>query len=49
MLCRMDDVLIFGSDKAQRLTAVLKRLQSTSVALNSEECEFIKIRVKLRD
>ena len=49
MLCQMDDVLIFGSDKAQRLTAVLKRLQVTGETLNSEECEFVKIRVKLRD
>ena len=49
MLCQMDDVLIFGSDKAQRLTTVLKRLQATGVTLNSEECEFVKIRVKLRD
>ena len=49
MLCQMDDVLIFGSDKAQRLTTVLKQLQATGVTLNSEECEFVKIRVKLRD
>ena len=45
----MDDVLIIGSDKAQhdqRLTAVLKRLQATGVTLNSEKCEFVKIRVK---
>ena len=49
MLCQMEDVLIFGSDKAQRLTAVLKRLQATGVTLNSEECEFVKIRVELRD
>ena len=49
MLCQMDDVLIFGSDKAQRLTTVLKRLQATGVTLNSEECDFVKIRVKLRD
>ena len=49
MLCQMDDVLIFGSDKAQRdqrLTAVLKRLQATGVTLNSEKCEFVKIHVK---
>ena len=49
MLCQMDDVLIFGSDKAQhdqRLTAVLKRLQTTGVTLNSERCEFVKICVK---
>ena len=49
MLCQMDDVLIFGSDKAQhdqRLTTVLKRLQATGVTLNSEKCEFVKIRVK---
>ena len=36
-------------DKAQhnqRLTAVLKRLQATGVTLNSEKCEFLKIRMK---
>ena len=41
VLCQMDDVLIFGSDKAQhdqRLTAVLKRLQATGLTLNSEKC-----------
>ena len=49
VLCQMDDVLIFGSDKAQhdqKLTAVLKRLQATRVTLNSEKCEFVKIHVK---
>ena len=49
MLCQMDDVLIFVSDKAQhdqRLTAVLKRLQATGQTLNSEKCEFVKICVK---
>ena len=49
MLCQMDDVMIFESDKAQhdqRLTAVLKRLQAIRVTLNSEKCEFVKIRVK---
>ena len=49
VLCQMDDVLIFGSDKAQhdqRLTAALKRLQAAGVTLNSEKCEFAKTRVK---
>ena len=49
VLCQMDDVLIFGSDKAkhdQRLTAALKRLQVAGVTLNSEKCEFAKTCVK---
>ena len=49
VLCQMDDVLIFGSDKAQhdqRLTAALKRLQAAGVTLNSEKCEFAKTRVE---
>ena len=49
MLCQMDDVLTFGSNKAQhdaRLTAVLKRLEAAGVTLNSEKCEFAKSRVK---
>ena len=49
VLCLMEDVLIFGSDKAQhgaRLTAVLKRLEAAGVTLNSEKCEFAKNQVK---
>lgn len=43
VVCQMDDVLVFGSDQKQhdeRLTAVLKRLESANVTLNPEKCKF---------
>ena len=49
VFCLMDDVLIFGGDKAQHdemLTTILKRLQAAGVTLNSEKCEFRKTQVK---
>ena len=49
VLCQMDDVLIFGCDKAQhdeRLIAAMKRIEAAGVTLNSEKCEFARSRVK---
>ena len=49
VLCLIDGVLIFGSDKAQHdasLTAVLKRIEAAGVTLNPEKCEFAKSQVK---
>ena len=49
VVCQMDDVLVFGSDRAQhdtRLLAVLQRIQSAGVTLNSQKCEFGKTSVK---
>ena len=43
--CVMDDILIFGKTKQEhdvRLQAVLKRLSSAGVTLNSKKCEFCK-------
>ena len=45
VLCQMDDVLVFGSDKAEhdiRLTAALDRIRNRGVTLNREKCEFEK-------
>ena len=45
----MDDVLIYGADKAEhdsRLKAVLERLQTAGVTLNSQKCEFYKRRIR---
>ena len=49
MVCHMDDVLVHRTNKIKhdaRLNAVLKRLQTAGVMLNSDECEFSKERVK---
>ena len=43
VVCQMDDILVFGKDQAEhdgRLTAVLKRIESSGVTLNPEKCEF---------
>ena len=48
-LCHMDDVLIYGADKAEhnsRLTAVLERLQTAEVTLNAQKCVFNKRRIR---
>ena len=47
-LCHMDDMLIYGADKAEhdsRLKAVLESLQMAGVTLNSKKCEFNKRRI----
>ena len=44
-LCHMDNVLIYGADKAEhdsRLRAVLERLQTAGVTLNAQKCVFNK-------
>jgi len=41
----MDDVLVFGKNQTEHdknLHAVLKRLSSAAVTLNTNECEFSK-------
>ena len=43
VVCQMDDVLVFGSDRAQhnaRLLAVLKRIESAGATLNAQKCVF---------
>ena len=45
VLCIMDNILIFGTTRQEhnsRLQAVLKRLSSASITLNSRKCEFYK-------
>lgn len=48
-VCLMDDVLIFGADEAEhkaRLTAMMERLSSAGVTLNSEKCQFHQTSIK---
>jgi len=43
VVCQMDDVLVFGSDRAQhdaRLLAVLQRIESAGATLNAQKCVF---------
>ena len=43
IVCQMDDVLVFGSDRTQhdaRLLAVLQRIESAGVTLNAQKCVF---------
>ena len=45
----MDDVLIYGADKAEHdshLRAVLERLQTAGVTLNAQKCVFNKRRIR---
>ena len=45
----MDDVLVFGADEKEhdeRLTKVLKRIQSAGGTLNPDRCEFRKKQLK---
>eukprot|EP00731_Ephydatia_muelleri_P010502 Em0005g1088a len=45
VLCQMNDVLVFGSDKAEhdiRLAVALDRIRNGGVTLNREKCEFEK-------
>ena len=49
MVCHMDDVLVYGAGTEEhdtRLVAVMKRLESAGVTLNSDKCEFSKDKVK---
>ena len=49
MVCHMDDVLVYGARTEvhdTRLVAVMKRLESAGVTLNSDKCEFSKNKVK---
>ena len=48
-LCLIDDILIYGSTRAEHdknFQAVLERIQSVSVTLNKEKCEFGKAIIK---
>jgi len=49
VVCHMDDVLIYGANKAEhntRLKAVLERLQAAGITLNARKCEFNKNRIR---
>ena len=49
MVCLMDDVLIFRSNKDEhntRLMAVLQRLEKEGVALNFQKCQFLQESIK---
>ena len=45
VLCRMDDILVFGAiseEHDRRLVAVLKQLDAARVTLNANKCAFNK-------
>ena len=45
VLCHLDDVLVFGSDRTEhdtRLRAVLLRIRAAGITLNRAKCEFGK-------
>ena len=45
VLCNLDDVLVFGSDRTEhdtRLRAVLLRIRAAGITLNRAKCEFGK-------
>ena len=49
VVCLMDGVLVFGKNQAEHdehLEAVLKRLVSAGVTLNTNKCEFSKSELK---
>jgi len=49
VLCQMDDVLIYGRDRAEhdaRVIAVLERIKSAGATLNPDKCEFGKTCLK---
>ena len=49
VICLMDDVLVFGKNQVEHdehLEAVLKRLVSAGVTLNTNKCEFSKSELK---
>ena len=49
VVCQMDDVLVYGRDRAEhdaRVTAVLERIKSAGATLNPDKCEFGKTCLK---
>ena len=43
VLCLMDDILVFGKDRAEYdkwLHNVMNRIQQAGVTLNTDKCEF---------
>ena len=49
VVCLMDDVLIFGTNKAEhdiRLAAVLLQIEKVGVTLNLQKCKFLQPRIK---
>ena len=49
VLCLVDDVLIFGSNRKDHntcLDTVMQRLQNAGVILNPNKCAFLKDKVK---
>ena len=49
VVCQMDDILVFGSDKSEhdkRLCVTLEKLRRAGVTLNAEKCEFNRRTVK---
>ena len=49
VVCQIDDVLVFGKTRKEhdnRLCAVMRRLESAGVTLNSAKCEFAKDQVQ---
>ena len=51
IICNMDDVLIFGSNREEhdeRLLNVLKRIEKAGITLNKDKCEFGKTKCQNR-
>jgi len=49
VLCHLDDVLVFGSNRTEhnsRLKQVLHRIQSAGATLNKDKCQFGKSSIK---
>ena len=49
VVCLMDDVLIFGTNKAEhdiRLAAVLQQIEKAGVTLNLQKCKFLQPIIK---
>ena len=49
VVCLMDDVLIFGTNKSEhdiRLAAVLQQIEKAGVTLNLQKCKFLQPRIK---
>ena len=48
VVCQMDDILVFGNNKAEhdaRLLAALQRIKSAGATLNMQKCEFSQISI----